>query len=52
MALSRTEAGPKGRDLRMFECAKCEYAHVVSVETDPMKSGAMKWVASGLKPPK
>jgi hypothetical protein len=52
MVLSHIEAGSKGHDLRMFKCSRCEHAHVVSVDTDPMKSGAMKWVASGLKPPK
>jgi hypothetical protein len=53
MTLTGVQEGPKGYDLRMFECVKCTYTHVVRVETDPMKSsGAMKWVASDLKPPR
>jgi hypothetical protein len=52
MTLTGIQDGPKGYDLRMFECARCTYTQVVRVETDPMKSsGAMKWVASDLKPP-
>jgi len=38
------------RDLRTFECPKCDYAQRVLVE-DPMKSVKTRWQDSGLKAP-
>jgi hypothetical protein len=37
--------GPKGYDLRNFECDRCDHVMTVTVATDPMKSGAMGWLA-------
>jgi predicted nucleic acid-binding Zn ribbon protein len=51
MDLARIMAGPKGYDLRNFECDKCDCVTTVTVATDPMKSDAMRWLAGGLKPP-
>jgi hypothetical protein len=51
MALTRTVPGPKGDELRSFECAKCERALTVSIARDPMRSDKMGWIAGELKPP-
>jgi hypothetical protein len=51
MDLARIMAGPKGYDLRNFECDKCDCVTTVTVSTDPMKSGVMGWLAGSLKPP-
>jgi predicted nucleic acid-binding Zn ribbon protein len=51
MDLARIMPGPKGYDLRNFECDKCDYVTTVTVVTDPMKSDAMGWLAGSLKPP-
>jgi hypothetical protein len=49
--LARIRPGPKGYDLRYFECEKCDHVVTLTVATDPMKSGAMRWLAADLKPP-
>jgi hypothetical protein len=51
MNLARIMPGPKGYDLRNFECDRCDHVMTVTVATDPMKSGAMGWLAGSLKPP-
>jgi hypothetical protein len=51
MNLARIMPGPKGYDLRNFECDKCDHVMTATVATDPMKSGAMGWLAGSLKPP-
>lgn len=38
MSLARIAPGPKGFDIRTFECSKCEHVHIVTAETDPMTS--------------
>lgn len=52
MNLARIMPGPKGFDLRNFECAKCDDAVIVTVATDPMKSDVMRWLKGDLKAPK
>jgi hypothetical protein len=52
MSLARIAPGPKGFDVRTFECGKCEHVDVVSAETDPMKSAKAGWQHSELKPPR
>ena len=52
MSLSRIAPGPKGFDIRTFECGKCEHVQILSVETDPMKSTKAGWANSDLNPPK
>lgn len=51
MNLVRIMPGPKGFDLRNFECDKCDHVVMLTVATDPMKSDAMRWLAGDLKPP-
>jgi hypothetical protein len=51
MNLARIMPGPKGFDLRNFECAKCDHFVTVTVATDPMKSDKVGWLAGELKPP-
>jgi hypothetical protein len=43
--------GPKGYDLRNFECEKCDQLVTLTVANDPMKSEKAGWLAGGLKPP-
>lgn len=38
MNLARIAPGPRGVDIRTFECGKCQHVQILSVETDPMKS--------------
>jgi hypothetical protein len=52
MALARIAPGPKGYDIRTFECRKCQNIYTVTVEIDPMKSDKEGWTAGELKPPK
>jgi hypothetical protein len=51
MNLARIMPGPKGFDLRNFECQKCDNVVTVTVATDPMKSNNVGWLAGELKPP-
>ena len=51
MNLARIMPGPKGYDLRNFECGKCDHIITVAVATDPMKSRVAGWLAGDLKPP-
>jgi hypothetical protein len=48
MSLARIMPGPKGYDLRNFECAKCDHAVTVTIDTDPMKSKAAGWLSGEL----
>ena len=43
--------GPKGYDIRNFECEKCDMVVTLTVETDPMKSAKSGWLDGDLKPP-
>jgi hypothetical protein len=52
MNLAGIMPGPKGFDIRTFECGKCDRILTVSVEHDPLKSAAAGWQYSELKPPK
>jgi hypothetical protein len=51
MSLARIAPGPKGFDIRSFECSKCAYVHIVAIEHDPMKSAKADWQYSNLKAP-
>lgn len=52
MKLARTMPGPKGFDLRNFECVKCDNFFItVTVAADPMHSDIIGWLAGDLKPP-
>jgi hypothetical protein len=43
--------GDAGDELRHFECGKCDHARTSVAEPDPMKSRAVGWLSSDLKPP-
>jgi hypothetical protein len=46
MSLARIAPGPSGFDIRTFECGGCHHVHIVTgVETDPMRSAAVRWLA-------
>jgi hypothetical protein len=51
MNLARIMPGPKGYDLRNFECGKCDHVITVTVATDPMKSDSLGWLAGELRHP-
>lgn len=39
MHLLRVARGPSGFDIRTFDCAKCDHAHIVTVATDLVSDG-------------
>jgi len=51
MMLARIMPGPKGFDLRNFECDKCDHVLTLTIATDPMDSAGAGWLAGELKPP-
>jgi hypothetical protein len=51
MNLARIMPGPKGFDLRNFECDKCDHVITLTIATDPMRSDKVGWLAGELKPP-
>jgi hypothetical protein len=51
MLLSKLEPGPSGYDCRTFECQKCGRVQTTVVSRDPLRSSAIGWLASELKPP-
>lgn len=51
MNLARIMPGPKGFDLRNFECVKCDLFVTMTVAADPMHSDKTGWLAGELKPP-
>jgi hypothetical protein len=52
MSLVRLAAGPKGFDIRTFECGKCGHIQIFSIESDPLKSTKAGWIHSDLYRPK
>jgi hypothetical protein len=52
MRLARISPGPRGFELRTFECAKCDHVEQIAIASDPMKSGAVGWFTGELQPPK
>ena len=51
MALGRVSPGERGFEDRTFECSTCEQIEKVSVVVDPVKTDAVGWLASELRPP-
>ena len=51
MALARISPGERGVGERTFECSTCGRIEKLSMSVDPMKTGAVGWLASELKPP-
>jgi hypothetical protein len=51
MCLARIAPGPKGLDIRTFECSKCGHVLILNAEIDPMNSAEAGWLDGELKPP-
>ena len=51
MMLARDSPRPAGYVLRIFECHVCNHIHQTVAATDPLKSDALRWLSSDLKPP-
>jgi hypothetical protein len=52
MSLTRISHGPKGFDVRSFECGQCDDVHIATIATDPMKSESAGWLKGDLRPPR
>jgi hypothetical protein len=52
LTLARISPGERGFEVRTFECSTCEQTEHVSVTVDPMKTDAVGWLASELRPPR
>jgi hypothetical protein len=52
MLLTKLDTGPAGTANRTFECQKCGHIRTIVVTNDPMKSDALGWLASELRPPR
>jgi len=52
MALGRISPGERGFEERTFECSTCERTEKLPVLVDPLKSDAVGWLASELRPPR
>jgi hypothetical protein len=51
MILARISPGPRGFELRSFDCTKCDHAEQIAIALDPMKSGDVGWLVGELRPP-
>jgi hypothetical protein len=52
MKLTRIMPGPKGYDLRNFECVKCDNFFITAtVAADRVRADKIGWLAGDLKPP-
>jgi hypothetical protein len=51
MGLARISPGTQGFEDRTFECSTCYRTEKISFLIDPLKTDALGWLASELKPP-
>jgi hypothetical protein len=51
MGLARISPGRRGFEERTFECSTCHRIEKMAFPVDPMKTDALGWLASELKPP-
>jgi len=51
LILARISPGPRGFELRSFDCTKCDHAEQIAIALDPMKSGDVGWLVGELRPP-
>ena len=51
MMLANIAPGPKGFDLRSFQCKRCDQSYTTTIARDPMNVVSAGWVASELKAP-
>jgi hypothetical protein len=52
MGLARISPGKRGFEERTFECRTCHRLEKVSIAIDPLKTDAVGWLASELRPPR
>jgi hypothetical protein len=52
MKLARIAPGPRGFELRTFDCAKCDNVEQIAIASDPMESDAVGWFTGELRPPR
>jgi hypothetical protein len=52
MGLARISPGERGFEERTFECRTCRRIEKLSVAIDPLKTDAVGWLASELRPPR
>jgi hypothetical protein len=52
MSLARVSAGRFGHQERRYECSTCGRSEIVEIPVDPLRTDAVGWLASELKPPK
>ena len=52
MGLVRTSPGERGFEERTFECGTCHRIEKASLPVDPLKTDALGWLASELRPPR
>ena len=50
MGLARISPGEPGVEERTFECSTCHWILKVSFPIDPIKTDAVRWMASELRP--
>jgi hypothetical protein len=51
MGLAGISAGERGFEERIFECSICHQIEKVIFPVDPLKTDAVGWLASELRPP-
>jgi len=51
MGLARISPGSRGFEERTFECSTCHRIEKIAFPVDPIKTDAVGWLASELKPP-
>ena len=52
MGLAQVSPGQPGFEERTFQCGTCHRIEKVSFAVDPMKTDAVGWLASELRPPR
>jgi hypothetical protein len=52
MALARISPSERGFEERTFECRTCHSIKKISFAIDPLKSDAVGWLLSELRPPR
>jgi hypothetical protein len=51
MMSADVSSGPEGFERRTFECRKCGHTEIRIIACDPLRSDAVGWTASELRPP-
>jgi hypothetical protein len=51
MGLARISPGQRDFEERTFECGTCHRMEKISFPVDPIRTDAVGWLASELKPP-